>query len=268
MKLRNHFLVLCLIAVTHTPGFSQSDSLLQSTQADSVHRWQSLGITFSNFGQIFPGFEDLNGHNFSSPFVNIVSYTSHIQAKAFTLAATGEYSVRNHLNVYGSAGYRFWRYSNGADENGVRSHWDYSQNIYFAELGLKKNVLNKKAYTIHAGLGAVLLLRTGMQSISSDQYYDATGAVFSGTQYQYSGDDAFAAGLNGRLGIDFRLCHKLFLGLDITQAFLYSKIYGKETEQVSFINSSRNTLNYSVATRFSQATFAPATLAFNLSWHL
>jgi hypothetical protein len=242
--------------------YSEGDSVQH--QHDRSHRF-SLGLAVNDLGQTFPGFESLNGHAFGSPFIDIFSASENYSKVTFTSGLTADCFLRKSFGLHAEAGYRYWHLTSHSDNGSDRTAWDYSQNIYYLQLGLKKVLARTRRCNLHVGLDLLLLQRTGMKSESNDVFYQG---IMGGQGYLFTGDDAFAGGLNTSIGIDWRICHRLSLGVDITDAYLLTVVYGKETEVINYINSPRPTSYYYYSSNYRSTSFSPVSMAFHLSYRL
>jgi hypothetical protein len=294
------FFTICTIA---SYGQSPDSGTLDSThhhhrhlfqeadRDDSLHhhhgdhgkypRRLAVGLVLSNYGQELPGFEQLNANSYSTPFVNSQAYWTNSKATAITSGLYIDYLLRGGLGLHAEAGYRYWNLHNKFDSRNLNtqgpptsnggydiSQTNYNQNVYYMQLGMKKELFHKNGFHLHAGLNALILLRNNMNCESTDYSYDATGAGFSGTHTSYTGDDAYALGLNGSLGFDIHLFRNFFAGADITQAYMYTNIYGNETDQVDFLYSPRPSIVYRYPEGIQRFAFSSVCFAFHLGLRL
>jgi hypothetical protein len=219
--------------------------------------------------------------SYSTPFVNSQAYWTNSKATAITSGLYIDYLLRGGLGLHAEAGYRYWNLHNKFDSRNLNtqgpptsnggydiSQTNYNQNVYYMQLGMKKELFHKNGFHLHAGLNALILLRNNMNCESTDYSYDATGAGFSGTHTSYTGDDAYALGLNGSLGFDIHLFRNFFAGADITQAYMYTNIYGNETDQVDFLYSPRPSIVYRYPEGIQRFAFSSVCFAFHLGLRL
>jgi hypothetical protein len=288
MKFKYLLYILVLFTTAGTPCFSQQDSTRHHHDHHQRPAWYghdsgarhdsdsfshhshskgfSVGLTLNNLGTNLPGFEVLNGHNGTTALLSQQGVNPKHSLIAFTSGLYMDYPLHRGLSLHTEVGFRYSEVHSIADAPTEHTTWDYSQNMYYIQAGLKKALIRNRRFNLYAGANILFMRRTGMRSESTDEFFNP-GSVNGGQHELLTGDDAYALGVNGYVGVNYRLCHRLFIGADLCEAFLYTRVYGMETDHVDFFNGPSSLTYTYPGSSYSEFAFAPVTMAFNLSYH-
>jgi hypothetical protein len=244
------------------------DSLHSHHASDSVrfHNWKA-GISFSNLGESIPSLE------VRFPYLQTPDpYEPNQKNSAFTMGVFLERRIRHSLGLRISGGFckmsTSSRYDSRIDGNTgpdyQLSEWNNSQQIYYGAAGLSKSLIRSRRANIYAGLEWLVLLRRNNHQEYNSTNYLSNGSPYSGSHSLLTGSDALAAGINPYLGFEYKVCHRFSLGLEITNPFLYTYVYGSQV--VENEETGTNTQTTTSPSNYKNLSFSNACIRLQMAF--
>lgn len=270
-KMLKQLLIIFFIWVNCTTN----SAFAQDTTKTKFNKW-GVCVSVNNYGQ-------------REPFVIKYFYSdeygagNNVKNTSYSLGAAFHYNLNEslRLHIYGGISNRKLTSHNDsrnsfAYQNDVLIPQDgyelvddiTKQKIYNYALGFSKNIFKNKNFDFHCGFDALMIFYRKWERDYSTMNVDSVGAT---TQYQnatFKGGDAFSAGISSFIGFDLRVYKNIFIGADFSDAFLYTKIYGEQTQTATStaINPPSTVMVYIDHPNLSRFGFSNIGASFNLTF--